>query len=419
MAASPRRVLCLFHHFPPTGGAGAIRAAAIVRELPRHDWAPTVIAPRGPVHHTPGDGLAVPPDVPVVRTRAWDLRSLLAPLRPILPAPLLGSLARTVLLPDPQAGWMPFAFRAADRLLATGGFQALYSSGAPWSVHLTALRLARRHRLPWVAAFADEWSTSSEVAPPTSLHRRLHRHWERQVLAGASAMTGVTATLVARVLAAHPGLSLRTAVVANGYDEADFAGREARLPDRFTLMFAGTVYPQRAPWTTLDALAAWLAGRADLRPRVRFRILGHPDPAFDARVKALGLEDVVAMEGARSHGETVQAMLDAHVLVVEMPDEASTPAARPVKLFEYLRAGRPILGFMPPGEASSLLAPHADCADLRPGDAAGGVRCLQAWFADWETGRWPAQPSRRPGSEAFTRETQVAALASLLDKVAS
>jgi glycosyltransferase involved in cell wall biosynthesis len=415
-----RRVLCLFYYFPPSGGAGALRCLAYARELLSHGWLSTVVSPAGPVYHTPGEDLlqAVPPEVQVCHTGNVEVRRLFAPLRAIgIPSDTVARVARAVCLPDYQVGWAPFAYRAADRLLGAGGFQAILSSGAPWTAHLVAGRLARRHRLPWVATFADEWSTTTEVPMASPFHRRLHRRWEGDVLARAlpvAATRGVAEAL----RQAHPGLSLTVDVVENGYDERDFAGRKPRLPDRFTLLFAGSVYPQKAPWTLLEALALLLRERPSDRESIRLRVLGHPDPAFSARVRTLGLADLVAMEGARTHADAVQAMLEAHVLVAEIAPQPGAARFRPVKLLEYLRAGSPVLGCFPPGEAADLLSAFPDCALVAPGDAGTGARTLEAWIGRWRGGAWPVASARRPGIESLSREAQVVRLAQLLDRAA-
>lgn len=412
-----RRVLCLFYYFPPTGGAGALRCLAYARGLLDHGWQADVVAPSGPVYHTPGEDLlpAVPPDVRVHRTRNFEVRRLFSPLRALgVPSETVARLARAVCLPDYQIGWMPFAYARADRLLRQERFDAILSSGAPWSAHLVAKRLGRRHRLPWVSTFADEWSTATEVPMATSFHRRLHHHWEHQVLS-RSVPVAATRGVAEALRQAHPGLDLTVEVVENGYDERDFAGREGRRTDRFTLLFAGSVYPQKAPWTLLEALALLLRERPSDRDAIRLKVLGHPDPSFSARVRTLGLADLVAIEGARPHTEAVQAMLEAHALVAEITPHPGAARVRPVKLLEYLRAGSPVLGFFPPGEAADLLARFPDCALVAPGDAGTGARTLEAWTDCWRRGAWPVAPAPRPGIEALSRSSQAARLAGLLD----
>ncbi len=419
-----RTVLCLFYYFPPSGGAGALRNLALVRELLPHGWQATVVAPEGNVYHTDGQELLLdlPAEVEVHRTRDLNLKRPLSLLRRLgVQDSTLTSLHKAILVPDPQWGWAPFAYREADRLLSSRRFDALLSSGAPWTSHLVAARLARRHRIPWAAVFADDWSTSTQSRMATPFHRDWLRHLEGRVLASASAVTPVTEGVARRLEAAHPHLDVKPVVVTNGYDERDFSGRAGRLADRFTLLYAGTMYSETTPEASLQALALLLARRPAWRPRLRYRILGLSNGPFRAKIGRLGLEDVVSLEGPRPHRDAIQAMLDAHLLVDARADQPSAAAMLPVKLLEYLRAGRPILGFYPKGEAADLLARFPDCIRVTPSDAAGGAAvaaaALEDWFSRWERGEWPAAPLRRDGIVTLSRAAQAKRMAEVLDGI--
>ncbi len=415
-----KRVLCLFYYFPPSGGAGTIRCLAYARELLPHGWLSTVVAPAGPVYHTPGEDLlpAVPAEIRVHRTRNVEARRLFAPLRILgVPSETVARMARAACLPDYQVGWAPFAYGTADRLLRKERFDVLFSSGAPWTAHLVAKRLARRHRLPWVAAFADAWAANPESRMPTPFHQRLQHRWEGAVLAGASGIAVTTPAIGEHLLAAHPGVRAEATVVDNGYNEGDFAGRNAHPADRFTLLYAGTLYPTTAPSDLLKALGILLARHPDWRPLLRVRVMGFCSPEFSSATARQSLSDIVLFEGPRPHAEAVQAMLDAHVLVDARVDHPNAAGQRPVKLFEYLRTGNPVLGFYPEGEAAALLGRFPDCARVKPGEAGAAARTVEAWIARWRKGSWP-EPLRRPGIEAYSRAAQVARLARLLDRVA-
>ncbi len=413
-----RRVLCLFYYFPPSGGAGSLRSLAAAEGLVRQGWHPTILTPRGNVYHTSGGDLDIAPGIEVVRTSHWELRRAFSPLRRLgVSDEALGRIARLLWLPDYQVGWIPFLHREASRLLASGRFDALISSGAPWSSHLAARSLARRFRLPWAALFADEWSTSTEVPWATPLHRHLNRRWEGQVLRDADVVTVTTATMGRRLAGAHPGLSPRIEILDNGFDERDFRDRRRTPHRRFTFLFAGSLYPSTSPRALLPALRKVLDARADRASRIRLRMIGSCHTDFQAHAGRLGLSDIVVGEGPRPHSEAVQAMLDAHVLVDARSDQASAAAQHPVKLLEYLRAGSPILGFYPDGEAASLLERFAGSVRVKPGDVEGAARALEAWITCWERGQWPEPPPIRTGLEGMDRDSQASRLAAILDSI--
>lgn len=394
-----------------------MRSAAVVRDLLGHGWRAWVVSPRESFYHTPGRDLSVPPEVEVVRTGNLDLRRPFGLARRLgMPDEAVARLARALLVPDPGWGWVPYAMPAANRLLGTGDFDALVTAGAPWTAHLMGLTLSRRHHLPWIAMFADEWSTSTETSPATPFHRRLNRRWEGRVLSEASAVTMPTDLVRERILAAHPGLRPEVVMVRNGYVEEDFRGLVRTPADRFTLTYAGSLYPATSPESVLPALRILLDRRPGLSARVRLRILGACHTPFAARARSLGLSDVVSMEGPRGHAEAVQAMMDAHALLDARAESPSAAAQRSVKLLEYLRAGPPVLGFYPDGEAASLMARFPDCVRLAPGDSEGASRALESWIVRWEEGRW-SEPVLRPGIEPLERGVENARLAEALDRL--
>ena len=100
---SPRRLLCLFYHFPPTGGAGALRCLGWARGLLAHGWTSTVVAPAGKVYHTPGEDLlaSVPDGIRVRRTSNFEVRRLFSPLRALgFPTETVARICRAFCLPD-------------------------------------------------------------------------------------------------------------------------------------------------------------------------------------------------------------------------------------------------------------------------------------------------------------------------------
>jgi glycosyltransferase involved in cell wall biosynthesis len=415
-----KRVLCLFYYFPPSGGAGSLRCLATARHLLDHGWRASVVTPRDAHYHTPGEDLldAIPAGIEVHRTACLDLRRPLGMLRRLGASPgALARMERTLLVPDPQVGWMPFAWEASRRLLAGRRFDAILSWGAPWTAHLLGARLARSHGIPFVAAFADEWSRNTSLQDLPAPLRNLHLRWEGRVLAQASAATATTERMRQALKDAHPLLDPDIDLVDNGYEEDDFRGRTGRRADRFTLVSAGSHYGRTSAEVLLDVLEALLARKPAWRPDVSLRVLGLHPPSLARGVSRRGLSDVVSLEGPRPHAEAVQAMLDAHALALTLTGEANVPSVHPVRLFEYLRTGLPVLAFCPDGETSDLLAGFPDSVRLAPCDTNRAARTLEAWVSRWKEGQWPPPCPPRSGLSAFSRAAQVARLASLLDRV--
>jgi glycosyltransferase involved in cell wall biosynthesis len=107
--------------------------------------------------------------------------------------------------------------------------------------------------------------------------------------------------------------------------------------------YAGHLYPWKGVETMLGALAA--APGLGLRGRV---IGGHPSEPDLGRLRQfaanLGLGERVEFTGMKAPGEVAGLLREADILV--LPNRATSVSANytsPLKLFEYLAAGRPIV----------------------------------------------------------------------------
>ena len=178
---------------------------------------------------------------------------------------------------------------------------------------------------------------AAAVASPRKINRLDRR--ERRVWRHADVYVTITHALAAD-LASRYGPRDRVAVVPDG------ARLDPPLPEPAhgappTAAYAGHLYP----WKGVDVFVRALA----LAPRVRGLIVGgHPGEVDRARVDALvtslGIADRVTITGLVPPAEVRTRLAAATMLV--LPNVASAISERytsPLKLFEYLTMGRPIV----------------------------------------------------------------------------
>jgi len=130
--AERRRILVFAYFFPPLGGAGVQRVVKFAKYLPAEGWDPTIVTARSADYWMADESLGAElgPRVRIVRTPAPTGLTLLRRLAPrqagqarTLRASVgairrLRGLSSWLLLPDSYVGWVPFARRAGERLLA-------------------------------------------------------------------------------------------------------------------------------------------------------------------------------------------------------------------------------------------------------------------------------------------------------------
>ena len=138
-----RRVLMISPHFPPDSTAATHRVRLLAPHLPAHGWQPTVLTvdPRDYEGRLDPDLLAsVPPDVRVVRTRAWP-----------------AGASRAVGVGDLGVRAFRGLWQGASALLAAERFDAVFITIYPSYPALLGPLLKRRFTFAYVLDYQDPW----------------------------------------------------------------------------------------------------------------------------------------------------------------------------------------------------------------------------------------------------------------------
>jgi len=132
---------------------------------------------------------------------------------------------------------------------------------------------------------------------------------------------------------------------------------------------------------------------------------------FRPLTAALGLEPWVEWLPALPYREALVEMLQASGLLL-MQGEQNNPQV-PAKVYEYFRAGRPVLGLVGEGsECAALLAAEGLGATAPLEDAAAIERALHCFLEQVLGGTAPVMSTSRAGD--FSREGRAAGLAKVL-----
>jgi glycosyltransferase involved in cell wall biosynthesis len=412
-----RNVLLIARNFAPVSHVSAERATKLAKYLPRFGWHPTVLTGARPTA-----GLSDDPDlldqvsgVPVIRTRAPELsmfyasrsrgRSAASSYRG---APKRGIWhPKAWLVPDSQVLWYPFAVRAALREARHGRWDAIIATSFPPTALLVAHTVAARLGIPYVADFRDAWTTHYQAprrpAPLAGFERRL----ERRTIRDAAAVVAVDSRFVEHVLARIPQEDRPPLhVVRNGYDEDDFEGvAPAALPS-FSIVHTGQLrQPPLALWKALEHA---VRERPELRGRLHFWQIGFVEPGTERVLNAAPDGVTVHYIPPVSQREAIGFMLGADLLLVE-----EYGSAWPSKTLQYLRAGRPILGFVPRDGMIREVLESAPLAHVMPHDESARAGRIIAELAAMPRGR--AAP---PASvAAYSRREVAGQFAAILDEI--
>lgn len=433
------RVLYLTYYYPPSGGSGVQRSLKMTRYLPEFGWEPVVVTvdPAFAAYPDQDPDLVadIPPDLHVVRTRSWDPYALYGRMKgkgkaevvstgfvqegPISRAERLARWVRgNLFLPDARVFWVPFAVRAAAKVLENTPCDVVLTSGPPHSTHLAGWWLHQMHGIPWVADIRDPWTSIYyyESMPRTRIARTFDAYLERKIWAEASATVTVGEAMADHV---EERSGKRPVVIRNGFDAADFAHTlpPSRPKNHCVMGFVGTFIGQQNPETLWEV---WAKLRAEGRlSALRLRLTGAIDATVLHSLSRAGLRDVVEVQPYVPHAAAIQAMRDAHLLLLPINRTDGAERILTGKLFEYVASGTPVLALGPAGsEVGTVLREAGAGSMLHWEDRDGIAATLLNAYARWERGEEDAEPVLTPARAALSRQAQAQALANVLTSVA-
>jgi glycosyltransferase involved in cell wall biosynthesis len=430
MLSGSSRVLIVAYYVPPAGGPAVQRILQFVEFLGEEGWTPEILTVRNGAYPNRDPALLdrLPAANQVHRTPALDPYTIYQALtgkgEEDLPTGSMeeGSswteaLAKwvraNVFIPDARVGWWPFAVCRGLRLLRSGRYDAVITSGAPHSVHLTGHTLHNWTGVPWVADLHDPWTDISyyDDLPHTVWARRLDAALERAVLSSASAVTTVSPSWT-DLFAEKADNTYH--VVENGFNDDDFERGEEDPPNEtFVLAHVGKLYKSRNPTALWRALAR--LREEDRIPALTVRLIGTVDPAVEQSIRTHDLDAIVERVAFVPHEDALRAMARSTLLLLVIESFAQAEGMITSKLYEYLASGRPVLGVGPPdGDASTLLRTH-EAGTMVGWDAVDrAANVVATHYEAWAQGA-PRSGADRTALTTHTRRHQARRMARVLD----
>lgn len=351
--------------FPPNATAGAVRSERFARYLSDFGWAVDVVTIR-PRHDlyadiTRLDSLGTHVKVhPTVTLDPW-LWLVDKKLANIFFRAFRSVLMNIFSFPDHMLLWAPFAAKQGLAIHKQTRVDAIYTTSPPHSTHLAGLLLARLIKKPWVADFRDPWTLNAyrEKCRLRKAFLKIEQVMEKAVLEKADIVLANTVANRSNLLKAFPSFEDKVIHLPNGLEEFPEQAYRKTTDSPFTIVHAGTFYPRFRPYALLYALAAWRNGeRTEGIPPLKnlsVILLGARDAETKRLVRELGLEDIVQIKPWVALNEARQIMCQADALWASLGTGEESSTFLPSKLFEYIAAQKPIIGFFPEGEAASLI----------------------------------------------------------------
>ncbi len=343
------KVLIIAFFYPPSSNASVQRILKLTEYLPGLGWEPIVLTAKpfayaGRLESSQG----IPPSIQscVYRLPAVDVSKHLS-----VKGKYLGCLE----LVDRWSSWIPGAIIKGMKLVGSFRPDIILSTTPIPSANIIAYYLSRKSKIPWIADYQD----------PFRYHYRKIELFKGIVQKKIDKMTvsnckkAIFATENAKeayIECFGEMFRDKFLTIENGYDEVnwlkiqDVTSLESGFSfdvDKFTILYSGALYSNgRDPLPVFKAIS-FLSGEGIINEKnfeLVFQGAGTGEK-FQEVLEGLSINSLVRFTGSVPYLESLCSMQRANALL--LIQDAIFNLQTPGKLYEYIRAGRPIVVVTP------------------------------------------------------------------------
>lgn len=367
--------LLIAFHFPPMGeSSGLQRTLSLANDLAELGWKPIILTVAKRAYRvTRNDQMAdIDHRVKVVRAFAVDASRTFAIRR---------KYPQFLALPDVWSSWLIAGSVLGAWLILRHRPAFIWSTYPIATAHVLGLFLAKISGKPWIADFRD--SMTEDAYPRDGTQRRVYQWIERAVVGRARHCIFTTDGTLAMYQQRYPRSASNFRLIPNGYEERYFKALDSdtKRPTRhknapLVFLHSGIIYPsERDPTQLFEALRMLRGAGIDGRHlKILLRASGF-DTEYAATVLRFGIEDMVGFLPAIAYQDALREMTEVDYLLVLQASNCNHQI--PAKIYEYIRAGTPIVALTDPrGDTARLMFETGSALVARLDDAAEIFRLL-------------------------------------------
>ncbi len=421
-----KRVLIITYYWPPSGGSGVQRWLKFVKYLREFGYEPIVYTPANPEFMAVDSSLEkeIPEGIEVIKRAIFEPYSLYKfikgkkgeTLKPgfISDTGYLSLFIRSnFFIPDPKKFWIKPSVRYLKSYLINNRIDAVVSTGPPHSMHLIAEKLSRDSGIPWLADFRDPWTKmyNFKYMGYTSIVKRILARLERRVVAGADAVVTVSSTIAKELQQWRDKVD----VITNGYDTSDFDTQSSEPVNSFSIVYTGLFVKTQNPVILWDVLSEMCSKNEVFAKDLKICLIGNIDSSITQNIKEKSLSPYLQQQGYLSHEQVVGYQKKGALLLLAGGEEPESAGIMTGKFFEYLAAGRPILGFGPKGGDMDTALDESGHGKMFAYNNRDGVR---EWIGEMYQRYLDGKLVSIKGDiEKYSRRELTAGMASILDRI--
>ncbi|MDB4016296.1 hypothetical protein N9483_08065 [Flavobacteriaceae bacterium] len=365
-----QKILIVTYYWPPSGGSGVQRWMYFAKYLKQLGWEPIVVTVDEEQASYAVLDTSLNQEVDNIRVIKTNTREPLQwysfltsgsrnkgiPQGEVNRTSIFRKFAAYIrgnfFIPDARKGWVPFALKAARKIIIEEKITQIITTGPPHSTHLVGLQLQQEFDLNWLVDFRDPWSDLFYNKELYRSQRTIKKdlYLEIQVLRATS---GVLTTIGGKL---HEDLKLKAPLqnlyaLPNGYDAELMQSVEAKpIQDVFHVVYTGLLTHNQPYETVLKALNS-----ISTPVPIRLSLAGTISPEIRSKIQAEHLKIEVVYHGYLSHKDAIGLMKSAQLLLNFIFLGAQNQMISG-KILEYIATEIPILSIgNPDSEAGSFL----------------------------------------------------------------
>ncbi len=417
------KVLIITYYWPPAGGSGVQRWLYFVKYLRNFGIEPIVFTVENPDYPILDTELIaqVPDNIEIITQKIWEPGNLFSKHskklaagflqeKPTLKQKLIRYVRANYFIPDARKFWIHSSSRILKKYLKTNPVDWIISTGPPHSVHLIAKNLHNKTGIKWLADFRDPWTNIDyfHQLPLSKASIRKHKELEKEVLQQATEVVVVSDEMAKE----YRQITSNCHVISNGFDGE--IGIKQQLDKPFTLTHIGLLNADRNPHIFWKALRELIDEQEEFEMQVQINLVGKIADEVKRSIRKYDLEKYINYTSYVSYKAVEQLQNKSQVLLLFVNKVPFAKGIVTGKVFEYLRAKRPILAIGPDNGDLAKIITNTKSGFISNFDDTEGLKkqidTLFKWYLDKDL------QVKSVGIEKYHRKNLTAELAKLLKK---
>ena len=242
--------------------------------------------------------------------------------------------------PDTERAWIPIAKRRLAHEIGLTTKPLLFSSSPYPSTHIIASKLAKEHKLLWVADFRDPWSENHNYKL-FWWRKRVDKWCEKRTLLCASIITTVSEGVKKKLSKIH---KQKIVIIRNGYLPRKKHASLQTSPSTLKILHTGSWYPGKQDISImLDSLQIIKESGADDIGKYSLEFYGSVKSELEFEINKRGLSHIVLQRGLVDNVTIQQLQQSADYLFAMGWEDRYETGIIPLKFLEYLGSRKNIL----------------------------------------------------------------------------